>query len=131
MVGQVAEIDAVVTAIAASAGEQATGLAEVNTAINQMDQVTQQNAAMVEQSTAASHSLAQEAEELGRLTSRFQISGHTSGDQHSANVEPLRRPAQSAKRSSATALKVVGRARAGTLSRKPAPVTDDEGWTEF
>ena len=43
-----------ITEIAASAKEQASALAEINTAINQMDQVTQQNAAMVEQSTAAS-----------------------------------------------------------------------------
>ena len=42
-------------------------------AVNQMDQVTQQNAAMVEQSTAASHALAQETEELGHLTGRFQL----------------------------------------------------------
>jgi methyl-accepting chemotaxis protein len=131
MVDQVAEIDAVVTAIAASAGEQATGLVEVNTAINQMDQVTQQNAAMVEQSTAASHALAQEAEELSRLTGRFQISGHSVGEPSSGNVEPLRRPIQAAKRHSAMALKVVGRPRAGTASRKPAPVTEEAGWTEF
>jgi methyl-accepting chemotaxis protein len=72
IVSQVNEITAIVSAIAASAQEQATGLAEVNTAINQMDQVTQQNAAMVEQSTAASHTLAQETEELARLTATFQ-----------------------------------------------------------
>ena len=58
IVDRVAEIDGLVSEIAASAQEQATGLAQVNTAVNQMDQVTQQNAAMVEQSTAASHSLA-------------------------------------------------------------------------
>jgi methyl-accepting chemotaxis protein len=40
-----------------------------------MDQVTQQNAAMVEQTTAASHALAREAEELGNLMVRFQVSG--------------------------------------------------------
>jgi methyl-accepting chemotaxis protein len=61
-----------VSEIAASAQEQATALAEVNTAINQMDQVTQQNAAMVEESTAASHSLTQEADELMGLIARFQ-----------------------------------------------------------
>ncbi|WP_333897127.1 methyl-accepting chemotaxis protein, partial [Brevundimonas aurantiaca] len=64
IVDRVAEIDGLVAEIAASAQEQAIGLAEVNTAVNQMDQVTQQNAAMVEQSTAASHSLAQEAQSL-------------------------------------------------------------------
>ncbi|WP_158747248.1 methyl-accepting chemotaxis protein [Acidisphaera sp. L21] len=126
IVGQVAEIDGVVREIAASAGEQASGLAEVNTAINQMDQVTQQNAAMVEQSTAASHSLSQEAEELSRLTGRFQISGDTGEEHHAANVEPMRRPAQQARRYSAPALKVTGRS-----TRKPAPVVDEDGWKEF
>jgi hypothetical protein len=48
-------------------------LNEVNSAINQMDQVTQQNAAMVEQSTAASHALAQEATELSRLVAQFKV----------------------------------------------------------
>lgn len=51
-------------AIALSSREQAVGLAEVNTAVNQMDQVTQQNAAMVEESNAASTSLAGEAGKL-------------------------------------------------------------------
>ena len=60
-----------VAEIAASAQQQAAGLAEVNTAVNQMDQVTQQNAAMVEESTAASHSLAQEAETLAQAIARF------------------------------------------------------------
>ena len=54
IVAQVAEIDVIVGEIAASAQEQASGLDEVNIAVNQMDQVTQQNAAMVEESTAAS-----------------------------------------------------------------------------
>ena len=70
--GHVSEVHTAVTQIAASAREQATALLEVNTAINQMDQVTQQNAAMVEQSTAASHSLAQETSELKRLAGSFQ-----------------------------------------------------------
>jgi methyl-accepting chemotaxis protein len=50
---QVAEINEVVGGIAAGAKEQATGLDEVNTAVSQMDQVTQQNSAMAEESTAA------------------------------------------------------------------------------
>ena len=73
MVGQVNEINTVITEIASSAQEQATGLAEVSTAVNQMDQVTQQNAAMVEESTAAAHSLGRETDELARLTSQFQL----------------------------------------------------------
>ncbi|MEO8113387.1 MAG: HAMP domain-containing methyl-accepting chemotaxis protein [Phenylobacterium sp.] len=70
---QVLDIDTVVSEIAASAAEQATGLAEVNIAITQMDTTTQQNAAMVEQATAAAHSLTQETDELVRLVGRFEV----------------------------------------------------------
>ncbi len=73
IVTQVAAISSTIDIIAASAREQATALAEVNTAVNQMDQVTQQNAAMVEQSTAASHALSQEAEILAGVTGRFRL----------------------------------------------------------
>jgi len=75
IVSQVAEINTVVTDIAASAQEQSSGLQQINIAINQMDQVTQQNAAMVEESTAASHALAKEADDLNRLMGRFQVGG--------------------------------------------------------
>ncbi|MDX7953315.1 HAMP domain-containing methyl-accepting chemotaxis protein [Lichenihabitans sp. Uapishka_5] len=71
IVGQVARISGIIADIAASAQEQAAGLEQVNTAVNHMDQATQRNAAMVEESTAASHSLRGEAEELTRLISRF------------------------------------------------------------
>ena len=60
--------------IRASTQEQALALAEVNTAVNEMDQVTQQNAAMVEESTAASLSLSREASDLTQLVGRFQVS---------------------------------------------------------
>jgi methyl-accepting chemotaxis protein len=69
---QVAQLNRLVSEIAASAQEQASGLHEVNKAVNLMDQVTQQNAAMVEQATAASHSLAGEATELAKLVAQFQ-----------------------------------------------------------
>ena len=73
IVEQVARLSGLISEIAASAKEQASGLAEVNIAVNQMDQVTQQNAAMVEQSTAASHNLAGEASQLAQLIAEFQI----------------------------------------------------------
>jgi methyl-accepting chemotaxis protein len=71
----VSQINQLMDAIATSAREQSTGLAEVNTAVNQMDQTTQQNAAMVEQSTAASSALAQEATRLRSLVGQFTLSG--------------------------------------------------------
>ena len=73
IVVQVQDIDANVQAIVQSAREQSTGLKEVNGAVAHMDQVTQQNAAMVEESTAASHSLAREADALFNLLGTFEI----------------------------------------------------------
>jgi methyl-accepting chemotaxis protein len=75
IVFKVGEIDALVKELAASAGEQATGLNEVNAAVNQMDQGVQQNAAMIEQATAVSHSLKTEIGGLVQMMSRFQVSG--------------------------------------------------------
>ena len=72
---RVNEISDLMAEIRGSTREQAVGLAEVNTAVNEMDQVTQQNAAMVEQSTAASLALSREAEELALLVDRFQVTG--------------------------------------------------------
>ncbi len=73
IVAQVGEINGIVADIAASAQEQATGLQQVNTAVNEMDQVTQKNAAMVEETTAASRALAGKTEELGQLIARYQL----------------------------------------------------------
>ena len=75
IVAQVTEINTLVAEIAASAKEQSAGLSEVNTAINQMDQVTQQNAAMVEETTATSRSLAEESDDLARLVGQFNVGG--------------------------------------------------------
>ena len=74
IVAKVADINTLVHQISASSQDQASALGEVNLAVAEMDQVTQQNAAMVEQSTAASHSLARDATELSQLVGRFRIS---------------------------------------------------------
>ena len=73
IVAQVGQINGVVSEIAASAQEQATGLEQVNVAVTQMDQATQQNAAMVEESTAASHALSREANNLTELMGQFSV----------------------------------------------------------
>ena len=71
IVREVQEINQNVLAIVTSTREQSTGLQEINMAVNQMDQGTQKNAAMVEQSTAASHGLAQQAGQLMQLMAQF------------------------------------------------------------
>ncbi len=125
IVDQVGQISGVVAEIAASAQEQAAGLQQVNTAVNQMDQVTQQNAAMVEQSTAASHALAGEAQELSRLVERFRLDAAPVGATATA---PVRRSAAPRSVAAATrpALRTFGRGGAA-----PAPVASADAWEEF
>ncbi|MGA0598916.1 methyl-accepting chemotaxis protein [Enterovirga sp. CN4-39] len=122
IVAQVAEINGIVGEIAASAREQSTGLAEVNSAVNQMDQVTQQNAAMVEQSTAASHALAREVEELARLIGRFRTGA---SEPEQATVRPAAGPSHSGKRSGKPLMLVQGNT---ALNLEPS---NDEDWEEF
>ncbi len=71
----VAQLHGHVDVIAHSSKEQATGLKEINAAINLMDQVTQQNAAMVEENNAACVALAEQSAGLQALLSRFTFSG--------------------------------------------------------
>jgi len=93
--------------IATSAREQSVGLSEVNTAINQMDQVTQQNAAMVEEANAAGATLAAEASRLRELISQFQLGQTAMGDTYQA----------AALRSTASAMTV---SHSSTFSSSPA-----------
>ena len=140
IIGQIAEISTLVENIASSAEKQATGLQEVNTAVSAMDGVTQQNAAMVEQATAAARSLAVEADGLAREISRFRIesqSGH-----FAAPVQPVhqlqqrvaaasRRIAQGARPAAAPAPnQVPHHAPPASMGNAALAVSDDD-WTEF
>jgi methyl-accepting chemotaxis protein len=73
IMAQVADVNIVIAEIAAGAREQSTGLDAVNVALGRMDQATQQNAAMVQQSTAASRSLSHDTSELSRLVGQFEV----------------------------------------------------------
>lgn len=81
IVGQVQDIAQMITGIAKGAAEQSTGLQEINTGMHQLDQVTQQNAAMVEEATAAGHMLNSDAGDLAEVVSRFNLGTKTTADQ--------------------------------------------------
>ena len=128
--GRIEEITTLMSEIRASTQEQAVGLAEVNTAVNQMDQVTQQNAAMVEQSTAASLSLSREAAELADLVGRFETS------QVAAKAPtPIRQPAvqqmKARVESFARAHAAPARARMAAGGGQAAIAAVQSDWEEF
>lgn len=84
------QINKHMASIATATREQALGLSEINVAVNQMDQTTQQNAAMVEQSTAASASLMSEAGRLRSLVSQFVLpDGHGHGARRQTSPSPV------------------------------------------
>ncbi|MDH6268120.1 methyl-accepting chemotaxis protein [Rhizobium sp. SG_E_25_P2] len=95
--GYIHTIDTHMDAIATAAQEQSVGMSEVNTAVNQMDQVTQQNAAMVEETNASASTLADEANRLRNLIAEFKLSHHL--DNH---AEQLRRTAIDMRRAAVT-----------------------------
>lgn len=70
---EIAEINGIVRDIATSAEGQALALGQINTAVSEIGQVTQQNTAMVEESTAACHSLSHETERLATLVGHFHL----------------------------------------------------------
>jgi methyl-accepting chemotaxis protein len=112
---QVRDINTNVVAIVEAAREQSTALAEINQAVNTVDQGTQQNAAMVEEQTAASHSLAREAAALFELLGQFRFedaprataSAWSRFEQLAAPVSPRHSPSRplAARGSAAVAVK--------------------------
>jgi methyl-accepting chemotaxis protein len=125
---EVVEIAQLVRAIVESSREQATGIHEINTAVNTMDQGTQQNAAMVEQSNAASHSLAKEATSLTQLLGQFNLGNvQPTGKFGIRTASIASRPVESPARSLASR---VTSSFSGRRTASSAAVASDS-WEEF
>jgi methyl-accepting chemotaxis protein len=122
-VAQVQEISTIIGGIAETAQEQTTGLNEVSIAVGDLDRATQQNAAMVEESTAATQSLSEETTKLAR-----QLGFFDTGRQHARDVPPprQRRPEPVAAPAPRPREKRVVNARP-----QPAMGGAEEGWAEF
>ncbi len=120
-------------AIATSSREQSVGLAEVNTAVNQMDQVTQQNAAMVEEANAAGATLANEASRLRGLIGQFQLGGAASEQPLShRRASGVSQPRGGSALAVSPARNMLGRiATAFTQKGSAAVAVKNESWEEF
>lgn len=114
---RISAINTLASEIASSTITQSTNLEQINSAVGDMDRMTQQNAAMVEESSAAARSLADEANELTNMVGRFRTAGESS-----SQVTKLAAP----RRRAAAPPPMVE----GNLALKRAPSTDDD-WTEF
>ena len=74
IIDAIARVSSIVSEISHATGEQSTGINQIGQAIANLDQMTQQNAALVEESAAAAHSLQQQADELSRSVAVFRLS---------------------------------------------------------
>ncbi|MFZ5707787.1 MAG: methyl-accepting chemotaxis protein [Pseudomonadota bacterium] len=116
IVDRVGEVSEVITDIATSAESQSSSLTQVNDAVGEMDRMTQQNAAMVEESAASAVNLANEAQTLSEQVARFQFGGN-------AMVVPARAPTPApAPRKIAAAPRVTG-----NLALK----AEEDDWSSF
>lgn len=94
IVSQVRRVSEVITDIRAATTEQTSGLGQINTAISQLDEVTQQNASLVEEASSASDSLSQQAKQLVQAVSVFRLS--ESGEHRAASLPSLTRSGKQA-----------------------------------
>ncbi|MDO6964417.1 methyl-accepting chemotaxis protein [Rhizobium alvei] len=117
-------------AIATAAQEQSVGLAEVNTAVNHMDQATQQNAAMVEEMSAAGSTLAEESNQLYALLAGFKLGDGAAALRDTASrMRSAAQPQAQATRPKPVTRPAVARSSAPQRAASTAPAADS--WEEF
>jgi methyl-accepting chemotaxis protein len=139
IVQSVRRVADVIGEITAAAGEQGSGIAQVNQSITSLDQMTQQNAALVEQSAAAAQSLREQADQLAQAVAVFKLAGAAAmataqpravPDSH-PKPKPLARPLPPAgNRSAAKAAVVLPPARLATPV-PPVKAGGDQDWESF
>jgi methyl-accepting chemotaxis protein len=135
VVDSVRRVTDIMGEITSASSEQSIGIDQVNTAITQMDQVTQQNAALVEEAAAAAASMQEQAERLADVASSFKLDDD--GARQSLAAPPAARkiavkapvrPAPAAPKKPAVRL---ASSSASSNARKPATVGNDKDWEEF
>ena len=127
IVGSVQQVANIVSEIASASVEQATGIDGVNVAVTQMDEMTQQNAALVEKNTAAAQSMLEQAKNLEQLIRFFKVEeSHEAFGAHPAStldrhaIKPRKLP-----------MVPVSRIVPAMVSHGSAAVAHDIGWEEF
>ena len=124
IVSSVQRVTDIMGEISAASSEQSAGINQVNDAITSMDEVTQQNAALVEEAAAAAESLVEQAASLMDTVNGFAV--HGGATERRASNSPMRRPASHAP--------VASRQQPSPKPAKPASLktgTDDGDWEEF
>jgi methyl-accepting chemotaxis protein-1 (serine sensor receptor) len=139
IVTSVRRVTDIISEISSAGREQEIGIEQINTAVAEMDNVTQQNAALVEQAAAASQAMQEQAVKLAEMVAVFQVSGGSA-----APRAPVRAPVAAAPAASAVApaLKLPAKPAARPAAKAPAakpaarpapkaPADSSNEWEEF
>ncbi|MBC3929118.1 methyl-accepting chemotaxis protein [Undibacterium sp. CY21W] len=128
----------VMSEITAASHEQQSGIEQVNQAIIQMDQVTQQNAALVEQAAAASAAMQDQARNLANVVSMFKldasqttISASSSHTTRAIHTTPVKASPRIASQRQAQPLKKIASTTKRASTTKPATTKENSDWEEF
>jgi methyl-accepting chemotaxis protein len=125
IITQVAEIGALVEGIATAAVDQAASISKVNVTMGELDRMTQQNAAMVEESAAASRNLSGQAANLANLVARFRGAGI------SASAAAFTAPPPARHAPAAPAPRPIAAAAPAPVHGNLAIELDEDNWSEF
>jgi methyl-accepting chemotaxis protein len=135
IVSAVKKVSDIVAEITAASREQATGLEQINTAVGQMDEMTQRNGALVEETSASAQALSEQASQLAQLVSFFKIDGSSRAQTVSQVAAPV---VKSAKPASVTPIRTAAKpagkpvaALKTTASAQAKPAQQAEDWQEF
>jgi len=145
----IARVTGIVKEIAGAAAEQSNGIDQVNLAVAQMDEVTQQNAALVEQASAAAQSLEEQARQLKDAVSIFRTDGsaqftaasrgnseRSNSELRRPNLAVVKRPAVARSVAASSAARKIDPAPRAATERKvsnarPVAATADSDWETF
>ena len=143
VVGSIRRVNDIMAEITAASQEQSLGIAQVNDAIIQMDSVTQQNAALVEEAAAAAGTMQEQAAKLAVVVSIFKMNEAQSGNAgYAARAQPLKNPQVEKKsppriaiQSTTSTRKISSAATSSSLASSSksssASSTAHDGWEEF
>jgi methyl-accepting chemotaxis protein len=124
IVQSIARVTDIMAEIASASNEQTTGIEQVNSAISQMDEVTQQNAALVEEAAAAAGSLQDQAAALAEVVSVFKLDQHSAAAGHAAARPAARAPEPAAARARPAT-------RAPGLAPRALATSGADQWEQF
>jgi len=134
IVTRVTKVTDVMAEIASSSREQAAGIEQVNKAITMMDEVTQQNAALVEEASAAAQALTAQAANLTQMIARYQVGQGNADEAPRAAARPpaaARLVERRAPTRPMTGKKRAAPSAAAAAPQRSAPSAGDEQWKEF